>query len=103
MTVSEAWSALGEDPDEIFNSIKSYSNTDAKVLAAEAALVRAERLAKVLMAAHHPDKNPGDMSAEKRFKRVASAIESIRFNTKEMKEKASRVKDEPDGVFISFK
>lgn len=103
MTVSEAWLALGEDPNEIFNSIKSCPNAEKKVLAAEAALVRAERLAKVLMAAHHPDKNPGDISAEKRFKRVASAIESIRFNTKEMKEKASKVRDEPKEPFISFK
>lgn len=86
MSLSESWMVLGEDPEEIFNEIRESGDRDDRVKKAEFLLKRAEKVSKVLMAVHHPDKNPGDDRSLSKFKRIQRAIESIRFNTEQLKE-----------------
>lgn len=104
MGVAEAWKALGEDPEELIGEIRSCPDVQSRIAAAEAALARAERVARALMAAHHPDRNQGDSKASQRFHRIKMAIDSIRFHTAEFKDAASRTKDNPDsgGPLIVF-
>jgi len=104
MGIADAWRALGEDPEEVVREIRSCPDVPSRIAAAEAALSRAERIAKALMAAHHPDRNQGDSSAERRFKRVQAALESVRFHTGDLKSRASRTKDDPgdEGPKIVF-
>ena len=104
MGVAEAWKALGEDPEELIEEMRACPDVQSRIVAAEAALARAERVAKALMSAHHPDKNQGDEKAGKRFRRVKTAIDSIRFHTAEFKDMASRTKGDPKGggPFIVF-
>lgn len=97
MDIAEAWRALGEDPGEVVKEIRSCPDVPSRIQAAEAALARAERIARALMATHHPDRNQGDVSAERRFKRVQAALESVRFHTAELKKRASQTKDDPGG------
>lgn len=85
MNILDAWRALGEDPDIILSEIKLHENVVSRVRSAESALRRAEKISRVLMATHHPDKNPGDEMATSRFIRVKDAIASIRFHTEELR------------------
>lgn len=96
MEVAEAWRVLGEDPQEVIREIKSRPDRESRMAAAEAALSRAERLAKVLSGVHHPDRNPGDALSTRRFARVQRALESIRFHTDELRNRISRTKDAPE-------
>lgn len=85
MPLGEAWTTLGEDPKEVVREIQSLSGHEARVEAAERALAVAERVGKSLLGAHHPDRNPGDPGAARRFRRVGEALESIRHHTAELR------------------
>lgn len=103
MDVSEAWMALGEDPEAIMAELMAHPDVPSRIKAAEAALARAERIGKALLSAHHPDKNPGDQAAAGRFRRVMVALEAIRYHTEELKKRASRAPDEKKGPTIVIK
>lgn len=89
MDIHEAWRALGEDPEAVLAELRSHPDVPSRIAAAEAALARAEKIGKALMNAHHPDRNPGDPGAGRRFIRVQEALESIRFHTEELRRKAA--------------
>lgn len=86
MDLSNAWKALGEDPDEIFDEIRNAGTVKDRIQKAKDLLKNAEKLAKALMAVHHPDKNPGNNKSKYKFSRVQNAIESIRYNTEQLEE-----------------
>jgi len=100
MEVADAWMVLGEDPSALFHELVSHPDVPSRVKAAEAALVRAERIGKALLSVHHPDKNPGDCAAAGRFRRVMDALESIRHHTEEFKRTAANAPDGKKGPTI---
>lgn len=89
MSLAEAWTVLGEDPEEVLRGLKSKPDLQSRVAAAKELLAAAERIAKNLMAAHHPDRNQGDPKAQGRFLRVKAAMDSIRSATSDLEKKAA--------------
>jgi len=85
MNVAGAWAALGKDWDSIVKELLGLPDAASRVQAAEKMLMDARKLAKRLMAVHHPDKNPGDVEATKRFQHVKEALEVIESNTESFK------------------
>ncbi len=104
MELAEAWITLGRDPAKVVAKIVAAGDRDSRVLAAEAELAIAHSLAKKLMAVHHPDRNPGDLEAPERFRRVGVALKFIEDETARLRERVKRLADEVDdrGVFIDF-
>lgn len=103
--LGEAWIILGEDPKEIITKLMSEPDVGARVKAAEKALATAERLARMLMGIHHPDRNPGDPEAARRFNRVDRALQSVKYHTAELVKKAAAGNQTPpdDKVRIILK
>lgn len=100
MDVSEAWMALGEDPNAVVAELMSHPDIPSRIRAAEAALARAERIGKALLSAHHPDKNPGDQAAAGRFRRVMAALAAIRYHTEELKKRAAEVPEKKGPTIV---
>jgi len=103
MDVSEAWAALGEDPEIVMAELMVHPDVPSRIKAAEAALVRAERIGKALLSIHHPDRNPGDQAAVGRFRRVINALEAIRYHTAELKKRASETPEDKKGPIIAIR
>jgi hypothetical protein len=101
MTLGEAWTILGRDPAIVIASLKKPQGFTARLQAAEKAYNVAQRLARNLMAAYHPDKNPGNQTAIVQFRQVSQALETIEFHTKEFRRKVEEIQkrgeDPPDG------
>lgn len=90
MNLVDAWTTLGFDPDEVLSSIKASRDRAAEAKRLEA---EAKTVCKRLLAAHHPDKNPGDAGASKRFRRVQNAMQIISQATSDL---AASVRKDPD-------
>ncbi len=103
MDLREAWTVLGEDPDEVMRELSSMPDVASRVEAARGLLRAAEKVSKSLMRVHHPDLNPGDARSAGRFMRVQSALELIREKTRDLERKASLPPEEKEGVRIVFK
>jgi hypothetical protein len=85
MNMANAWAVLGKDWDAIVRDLSLLPDSASRVQEAERLLADARKLAKKLMAVHHPDKNPGDSEAAERFQRVRGALETIESNTESFK------------------
>jgi hypothetical protein len=103
MSLAEAWTVLGEDPAEVLLGLKSKPDLQSRVRAARELLINAERISKNLMAAHHPDRNQGDLKAQGRFLRVKAALDSIRLATEELEKKAAEPPKDDGKVKIVLK
>ncbi|HEY8094995.1 MAG TPA: hypothetical protein VIE65_02735 [Methylobacter sp.] len=88
MELSEAWNVLGEDPENIFQELTSKPDVQSRIASAKDFLKMAERVARILMKAHHPDLNQSDPRAQLRFRRVQKAIQTIRVKTTDLEKKA---------------
>jgi hypothetical protein len=86
VNVAEAWSTLGVDWDRIAAKLMAMPDFASRVSATENLCSDAKKIAKKLMAVHHPDKNPGDTEAADRFNRVKQALETIEKSTESLKE-----------------
>jgi hypothetical protein len=85
MNMANAWAVLGKDWDSIVRDLSSLPDSASRIQEAEKLLADARKLAKKLMAVHHPDKNPGDLEAAKRFQRVQEALEVVESSTESFK------------------
>lgn len=92
MNISDAWLVLGKDWSSIVRDLSSLPDSASRVQAAETLLENAKKLAKKLMAVHHPDTNPGDAEAAERFRRVKDALTTIEANTEAFKTKYEEMK-----------
>lgn len=103
MNLEDAWNILGRDLSDVVGEIRK-SPVDARAEAAERELEKARSLARKLMGLHHPDKNPGDEEAAKRFMRVKTALSVIEQETASLREKmASRKERSSHAVFIDVR
>lgn len=106
MNVASAWAALGKDWESIVKDLTVLPNSASRVQAVETLLLEAKKLAKRLMALHHPDKNPGDPEATRRFQHVKTALETIESNTETFKNSYEIIKTraeqrrESDGFIV---
>ena len=104
MALGEAWTILGRDPAMVMASLKKPRGFTARLQAAEKAYNVAQRLARNLMAAYHPDKNPGNQTAIIQFRQVNLALEAIEYHTKEFRRKVEEIQkrseDPPDGFIM---
>lgn len=85
MPIEEAWSILGVDYQKICY-ILSSSPRSKRGEAAQLEFEKAKKIARNIMVNNHPDKNPGNQDAEKRFKLAATALTSIETHTNEFVE-----------------
>jgi hypothetical protein len=104
MNVADAWTILGKDWDALVRDLQALPDSASRVQEAERLLIDARKLAKRLMAVHHPDKNPDDLEATKRFQRVKEALEIVESNTALFKAKyealKTRVEQRQDGFIV---
>ena len=92
MNVASAWTTLGKNWDDVVHDLTALPDAASRVQAVESLLIEARKLAKRLMAVHHPDKNPGDLGATKRFQHVKDALEAIELHTQLFKDKYEEMK-----------
>jgi hypothetical protein len=103
--LKDAWLILGEDPKEIYTKIASQPSISSKIETVSNLFIYAKTISKKLLAQNHPDRNPNDAEAEKRFKRVQEALAAIEFHTDEFRVKATqKMSDEEteEGCYIRF-
>ena len=78
MTLGEAWMVFGKDARDVLRDLSSKPRKE-RVALARTMLDEAKKMAKKLMAKHHPDRG-GD---SKMFVRVQNAIASLEEHTNE--------------------
>jgi hypothetical protein len=104
MDLHQAWGVLGKDSQIVISSLKTVEGLEQRIKAAEKALAWAQKLAKELRFQYHPDKNPGDDAAERKFKAIGIALQVIEEHTEEFKRKAlekkHRIDNPPDGFIM---
>lgn len=88
MAVGDAWRILGEDPGRVVSEIRSAPKA-SRADVAERLLERAKRTARRMMIQNHPDKNPGDPGAQRRFVAIQRALSSLEEHTSEFRKKLS--------------
>lgn len=98
MNLGDAWNILGRDVSDVVAEIRRRP-VEERSRAADEQLEAARGLAKKLMALHHPDRNPGDQEAAKRFRRVQDALDVVRAETESLKERLGQ-RTEGRAVFI---
>jgi hypothetical protein len=107
MDLHQAWEVLGKDSQIVVASLKKFEGLEARIKATEKALEWAKKLAKDLRFQYHPDKNPGNDAAERKFKAIGIALKVIEEHTEEFKCKALKKKyqidNPPDGFIIITK
>ena len=105
MNISDAWTALGWSWDDITKSLSEIRGTENRIAKAESLCAEAKKVARKLLAAHHPDTNPGDAGAARRFQHVKAAIDTIEKNTEAFKLafEASKEKAQKRDVLIFIK
>lgn len=103
MGAAEAWAVLGKDPAAVFARLAALPRS-SRAAAAEQDLAEARKLAKTMMAAHHPDRG-GD---PEKFRRVNDALASIEAHTADFIKRITEA-EQGDGtpqkrrsVFIKF-
>jgi len=98
MELSEAWTVLGRDVTQVLHGTSDLPDVQSKMAEVERACRTAERIAKKLLGQNHPDKNPGDPTAAKRYAHVLDAIGVIREHTESFRERIlERKENPPDG------
>ena len=102
MDLREAWNTLGCDPDQVFERIRSAGSRASRAEAAGKELDYARSLARKLLGLHHPDKNPGDEEAAKRFRRVGDALRAIEDGTIKFQDLARQEPVKERDVFIEI-
>jgi hypothetical protein len=95
-SIYEAWKILGKDAKQIIRIAMNYPSLDERIKVIDEILVRARKIAKKLSAQHHPDVNPNDPDAERKFKDVQLALKSIEYHTNQFKINAAQVKLETE-------
>lgn len=91
MAARDAWLVLGKDPEAVFRRLAGLPRGE-RVSAARADLAEARKLAKALMAAHHPDRG-GDAD---KFRMVNSAMISIESHTEDFARKVREADEEAE-------
>jgi len=86
MNIANAWAVLGKDWDAIVRDLQAMPDSASRVQAAEQLLIQARKAAQRLMALHHPDRNPSDPEATKRFQGVGAALAAIESHTQSFKD-----------------
>lgn len=101
MELSRAWSVLGKDVNQVLHGTSDLPDVKSKMAAVDGACRTAERIAKKLLGQSHPDRNPGDLIAARRYQEVLDAIGAIREHTEGFRKKVSgileRKENPPDG------
>jgi hypothetical protein len=104
MSLGKAWTILGRDPEKVMATLKAVQGMEARSEAAEKAYMRAQKIARGLLAQCHPDRNQGDSAAHAKFLQIQAALDTIKYYTEELKEKIleARKKEEnlPDGFIM---
>ena len=90
MDLTEAWTTLGKDIKEVFEPLSKLNGLSEKIKYISSQFEIAKRLAKNLMALHHPDRNPNDIDAANRFRRIQLALEIIENETNQFINKATQ-------------
>lgn len=85
MNVASAWAVLGRDWAAIVKDMADQPDTPSKVTRAEELLAEAKKLARKLMAEHHPDRNPDDPDATIRFQAASAALATIEADTAQLR------------------
>lgn len=96
MNIVEAWEAVGGSAEAVFDRARRAGDTAARAAVLRASVEEARRLARTMMARHHPDKNPGDAGAASRFVRVQEALRLIEHETAEFERKAANRAEEQE-------
>lgn len=92
LSVDEAWRILGKDAKQIIHIIMNYVSLDERIKVMDEILIRARKIARKLSAQYHPDVNPNDSDAGRKFRDIQSAIRSIEYHTEQFKIKADQIK-----------
>ena len=100
MTLGEAWTVLGKNPQEIAISIKSTSTIQEKIIAVDTAYIEAKKLAKKLMAQNHPDINPNNPLIVDQFMRVQQALKIIENSTQEFKDQMNKLTNKKQTIVL---
>ena len=99
--LAKAWFVLGRDVNEVLHGTSDLPDVQSKMAAVDEARRTAEHLAKKLLGQNHPDKNPGDPAAARKYQEVLDAVEAIREHTERFRKKVSgileRKENPPDG------
>lgn len=88
--IHKAWEKIGIDYAEIHAKIASFPKSE-RGIAAKAEFDRARKLVRTIQRNTHPDRNPGDKSAEDRFKEVSEALHAIEIHTSNFIEQLDKV------------
>ena len=84
MPLKVAWKILGRDLAEIMNDLFKIKDPKARAKALVALLENAKKIGKSLMAEHHPDKKPDDVTTASRFKEVNEAVACVEWHTNDI-------------------
>ena len=97
LSLPEAWLVLGRDPKRVADAIRGSRD---RVEAAQAELEEARKIARGLLALHHPDRNQGSPKAAERFRLVQEAIEVVEKATEELRATGGMRRVKERDVFI---
>lgn len=96
MGLSEAWGALGRDVTQVLYGTSDLPDVRSKMAAVDEACRAAERIAKKLLGQNHPDRNPGDTTAARKYQEVQDAIRVIKNHTEEFRKKVLIIQERKD-------
>ena len=87
--------------NRVLEGTSDLPTVEAKMEAVEQAGRLANKLARKLLAESHPDKNPGDQAAARRYQQVLDALESVKSHTdgfrRQVEEIKERIDNPPEG------
>lgn len=87
MNIADAWSVLGKNWADLVRDLAAMPTDSGRVQHAEQLLAEARKIARKLMAKHHPDMNQDDPDSAIRFQAVSAALSAIEASTNEMLDK----------------
>lgn len=93
MDLQKAWAVLGRDVRDVKGEAAEAPDLEARIGVLDRHLGEARRTAKKRMAENHPDRNPGDPDAARRFREVQAALTLIEGETDRFRKAAREVQE----------